>query len=243
MKILVTNDVGIFTDGIIGLAKWAKKLGGVTVIAPKVEQSGKSHSITLGKPYEILKVDYPENIEAYSVDSTPADCVRFAYLGLKKKFDLVLSGINQGMNLGNDIAYSGTNGAVFEAMYHNTKAIAYSTDFGPFDAAFENLDRVYDIIDKNDLFRFANIFNVNIPLEVKGVKITKQGGRTYSDHYENVGGNMYRAVGDWARIKTDDNTFDNQAVVNGYISITPLTVKRHVVDAYDKIIKEVDLNL
>ena len=106
MKILVTNDDGIFTDGIIGLAKWAKKLGNVTVIAPKVEQSGKSHSITLGKPYEILKVDYPEDIEAYSVDSTPADCVRFAYLGLNRKFDLVLSGINQGMNLGNDIAYS-----------------------------------------------------------------------------------------------------------------------------------------
>ena len=190
MRILVTNDDGINAEGIIGLATWAKKLGDVTVVAPKVEQSGKSHSITLRHAYEIVKVDFPGDLEAYSVDSTPADCVRFAYLGLKREFDLILSGINQGLNLGNDIAYSGTNGAVFEAMYHGARAIAISTDFGPNNTAFANLDRVYDVINKNNLFRFADIFNVNIPLEVSGIKITKQGGRTYHDHYENVGGNM-----------------------------------------------------
>ena len=237
MKILVTNDDGINAEGIIGLANWARKLGDVTVVAPKVEQSGKSHSITLGREFEVKKVDFPNGIEAYSVDSTPADCIRFAYLGLFKKFDLVLSGINKGMNLGNDIAYSGTNGAVFEANYHKTKAIALSTDFGPFDTAFANLDVVYDFIFKNNLFRFADIYNVNIPLTVKGIRITKQGGRTYSDHFELVGENMYRAFGDWPRDQINDNTYDNQAVVNGYISVTPLTVKRHIEDACDKIFK------
>ena len=239
MRILVTNDDGIDSEGVKGLASWAKKLGEVTVVAPKVEQSGKSHSIMLRKPFEIVKVDFLDGIEAYSVDSTPADCIRYAYLGLKKEFDLVLSGVNQGMNLGNDIAYSGTNGAAFEAAYHKTKSIAFSTDFGPFDSAFANLDNVYQFIIDNNLFDYADIYNVNIPFTVKGIKITKQGGHTYKDHFEHVGNNMYKAVGTWTRIESDENIYDNQATVNGYISITPLTVKRHIEDAYEAISNDI----
>ena len=242
MKILVTNDDGINSEGIIGLANWAKKLGEVTVFAPKVEQSGTSHSITLRKPFEVVKTELPGGIEAYSVDSSPADCIRFAYLGLNRKYDLVLSGINQGMNVGNDIAYSGTNGAVFEAIYHGTKAIAFSTDFGPNDTAFANLDKVYDFMAGNNLFRYSDIYNVNIPFDAKGIRVTKQGGKTYSDHFEEVDVNMFKAVGNWLRIENDENVYDNQTVVNGYISITPLTVKRHVESAYDRILKEVENN-
>lgn len=107
MRILITNDDGIGAPGIIALARWAAKLGKVTVAAPSSEQSGRSHAINLTTPYKIKKVPFPDGIEAYSVDSTPADCVRFGLLSLEGGFDLVLSGINRGFNLGDDIGYSG----------------------------------------------------------------------------------------------------------------------------------------
>ena len=97
MKILITNDDGVNTLGIRLLAGWAKKIGEVTVVAPKVEQSAKSHAIEIVKPIEIKKVPFIEGVTAYSLDSTPADCIRFGLLGLNEKFDLVLSGINKGI--------------------------------------------------------------------------------------------------------------------------------------------------
>ena len=89
MKILITNDDGIDNVGIRLLAKWAITLGEVTVVAPKVEQSAKSHAINITGGIEIKKVPFIDGVEAYSMDSTPADCVRFGILGLKEKFDLV----------------------------------------------------------------------------------------------------------------------------------------------------------
>ena len=103
MRILITNDDGINSPAIKALAIWAKKHGEVTVVAPKIEQSGKSHGIEIIKPIEIEKVDLVDGVTAYSVDSTPADCVRYGIIGLKKEYDLVLSGINRGYNLGKDI--------------------------------------------------------------------------------------------------------------------------------------------
>lgn len=88
MKILLTNDDGIQSEGLMIVAKWAKKLGDVTVSAPKFEQSGKSHSIDIHNPFEVKKVDYLDGVRAFSVDSSPADCVRFATLGLHETYDL-----------------------------------------------------------------------------------------------------------------------------------------------------------
>lgn len=116
MKILITNDDGIFSEGLAILTKWATKLGEVYVVAPSQQQSGKSHAITIHSPFEISKVTLGlGEKEAYAVDSTPVDCVRFATLGLGIQFDLIFSGINKGYNLGEDILYSGTVGALFEA--------------------------------------------------------------------------------------------------------------------------------
>ena len=75
MRILITNDDGVFAPGIVPLVEWAKKLGEVTVVAPKIEQSGKSHAIEFVKPFEIKRVDLWDGVESYSCDSTPADCV------------------------------------------------------------------------------------------------------------------------------------------------------------------------
>ena len=104
MRILVTNDDGITSPSLSHLAHWASRFGEVIVVAPKVEQSGKSQSIDFFNPVEIKRVDFG-GLEAWAMDSTPADCVRFGVLGLDREYDLVLSGINRGYNLGDDIAY------------------------------------------------------------------------------------------------------------------------------------------
>ena len=91
MRILITNDDSISSSVLAPLAQWASKLGEVTVVVPKVEQSGKSHGIELHKAFEVLKTDRIPGIEAYTVDSTPADCLRYAVFGMKRKFDLVIS--------------------------------------------------------------------------------------------------------------------------------------------------------
>ena len=96
MRILITNDDGINAPGIRMLAEWAKTIGEVTVVAPKVEQSGMSHAIQFVDPIEIKKVPFMEGVEAWSMDSTPADCVRFGIVGLEREYDLVLSGNDNG---------------------------------------------------------------------------------------------------------------------------------------------------
>ena len=127
MRILITNDDGINAPGIRMLAEWARSIGEVTVVAPKVEQSGMSHAIQFVKPIEIKKVDLIDGVEAWQMDSTPADCVRFGIVGLKREYDLVLSGINRGVNVGIDLMYSGTVAAIFEAGRLGHRGIAFST--------------------------------------------------------------------------------------------------------------------
>ena len=151
MKILITNDDGINAPGIKLLAQWAKKLGEVTVVAPKVEQSAMSHAIDFMHPQEIKKVDFLEGVTAYSMSSTPADCVRFGTLALPDKFDLVLSGINYGVNVGQDIVYSGTVAAVFEAARMGIKGIAFSTFPHSQKEAAQYFDMAYDYIVKNSI--------------------------------------------------------------------------------------------
>ena len=151
MRILITNDDGIKSEGIRALVDWAQKLGEVSVFAPNVEKSGKSVSLELREAFKVEKVDYPGAVEAYAVHSTPADCVRFGLLGLGEKFDLVLSGINKGINVGDDIVYSGTVGAAEEAAKLGVKSIAFSSEPNDQAIAATYLDQVYDYIVKNKL--------------------------------------------------------------------------------------------
>lgn len=238
MKILITNDDGIFSDGIKCLAAWAKKLGDVTLCAPKFQQSGKSHGIEIHEAFEIKPVKVLDGIRAFSVDSTPADCVRFAVLGLNERYDLVLSGINRGYNIGEDIVYSGTAGAIFEARALRHRAIAFSTDVHGFEFAAAYLDDAYDFILNNKLFDYGDLFNVNIPGDrAEGIKVTRQGDRYYQDEFVCEGNDMYRQLGGCIYIRRDAPDDDTEAVLNGYISITPLTVDRTDNAAYEKIKK------
>ncbi len=235
MKILLTNDDGIHGEGLYVLANFARKLGEVTVFAPKNEQSAKSHAIEIHRPFKVTKEDFLPGIDAYSVESTPADCLRFATLGAGLSFDLVLSGVNKGLNLGNDIVYSATCGAVFEASYCHMPAIALSTVHTTFDAAKRNLDEIFMFVLQNNLLSHNDLYNINIPLSPRGILITRQGGPHFRDHFECLGNNLFLATGNPAPTQFEDLSYDIQAVHNGYISITPLTVSRTNEAAYLKL--------
>lgn len=233
MNILVTNDDGIDSEGLKILAKWATQYGQVTVVGPKVQQSAKSHSIEIRDAFEVKPFEFEDGIEAYSVDSSPADCIRFGFEGLNRNYNLVLSGINKGLNLGEDIGYSGTLGAIFEAAYHKVPAIAFSTDPSSFKEAEKQLDKCYEFIQYNGLFEICPLYNVNIPLNSKEILITHQGEAYYRDTYTDEGNNMFRPHGYSLFKGSMDLDTDRDAALNGYISISPMTVDRTDLVAYN----------
>ena len=227
MKICITNDDGIFSEGIILLAEWAKKLGEVVIVAPKVQQSGKAHSIEIHKPFEVKQVEHPTGLRAYSVDSTPADCVRIALVAMQENFDIVFSGINCGYNLGREIIYSGTVGAALEAGMQQTKGVAFSTGFDTFAGAQKHLDAAWDYIIRHDLLSRSDVWNVNIPEEATGeIRMTHQGGRFFSDDFLQEG-DWFRSDGRDVWKPLNDPSSDTDAVLlHKCISITPLTTDR-----------------
>lgn len=227
MRILITNDDGIQASGLLPLAQWASKLGEVTVIAPKVEQSGKSHGIEIHKPFEVKKIDFAPGITAYSLNSTPADCIRFAVLGLHEHFDLVISGINRGLNIGQDIIYSGTVGAIFEANALGIPAIAFSTSPSYYEKAISHLDEIYHYLCSNGLTEKCRLLNINIPDDPVGYRITRQGGPYYSDRFLPQEQDLYMPNGIDIFSPSGSNEYDTDAVLVGhYISIMPLTIDR-----------------
>ena len=236
MRILISNDDGVNTLGIRLLAEWAKKLGEVVVVAPKVEQSAKSHAIEIIHPIEIKEVDFIDGVRAYAVDSTPADCVRFGLLGLGEKFDLVFSGINKGINVGDDIVYSGTVGAAEEAAKLGVKSIAFSSEPNDQAIAATYLDKVYQYIVENRLLEINDMYNINIPAKVKDIRITYQGTAYYSDRFRKLDGDMYIQEGEpIPDVMPNDSNRDTVAFFDGYISITPLQVTRTNMDVYRKL--------
>ncbi len=235
MKILITNDDGIESPVLPALIRWARKFGEVTAIVPKYEQSGKSQSIDFFNEFEIKQVELAPDITAYAVDSTPADCVRFGVLGLGEKYDLVISGINRGYNLGDDIVYSGTVGAIFEAARLQMQGIALSTDPDVLLDAPDRLDDVWAYIGDNHLLEQGNLYNINIPPEIVGTKITRQGGIFYTDAFEHRGGDMYIQVGAPVMHDSDDLTIDIIAIKNSYISVSPLTAARTDFTVFNKL--------
>ncbi len=222
MRILLTNDDGIEAEGLRLLVQWAKGLGEVTVFAPKVQQSAKSHSIQIHETYEVKKSDVFQGIEAYSVDSTPADCVRVAILGMKKQFDLVISGINCGPNLGGDIHYSGTVAACFEAAICGVKSIALSAAFNSFENAVKNVGRVYDEIVRRRMLDFAEIVNVNFPDKGDDILVTRMGPAIYTDEFEFLPNGHIQPKLKCLYEGTADPELDTDATMTGHISVTPL---------------------
>lgn len=236
MRILITNDDGMHASQLPSLIKWCRKLGEVTTVVPKVEQSGKSHGIEIHKPFEAKQVELEPGITVWAVDSTPADCVRFAVLGLKLEFDLVISGINRGLNIGTDMMYSGTVGAACEAVNLGLKSIALSTPPKYYDKAAAHLDRIFDFVQQHDLLCLNNIYNINIPADPKEqIRVTHQGGPYYSDEFPHIGSDLYRPTGYSIWQDRSDDTLDTDATLHGYITVTPLTVDKTNWEVYRKL--------
>lgn len=236
MRILVVNDDSVSASQLIPLVKWCQKLGEVTTVVPKYEQSGKSQSIELHKPFEVKKLEMEPGITVYTVDSSPADCVRYAVLGMNQQFDLVISGINRGFNMGRDIMYSGTAGAVFEAVSLGLKAVAISTGPEFYDRAIEPLDQVLEFFREHKLMEKCDLYNVNVVPDAKGIRITRQGGHFYSDDFIHEGNDMYMPHGKCVYENKNDLTLDTDCVMNGHISIMPLTIDRADVDIYCQLV-------
>ena len=226
MKILITNDDGVQAAQLPGLIRWAKKLGEVTVVVPKVEQSAKSHSISIKEPMQIRQILLNGEFPVWTVDSTPADCVRFAAVYLKEQYDLVISGVNRGYNIGQDMLYSGTLAAASEAANKGWPSLALSTSIKYYDHATDHLDLIYDYLLSRNLWQKHPIYNVNIPGDPTGIRITRQGEESFHEEFIPMGNDMFLPGGKPIRSRDDDLTKDTAAVAHGYISVTPITTNR-----------------
>ena len=235
MRILITNDDGLHASQLVPLIKWWQRHGEVTVFVPKVEQSGKSHSFQIKEPFQVKQVELEPGLTVWSVDSTPADCVRIAVLGMEMQFDLVVSGVNRGLNMGADIMYSGTVAAASEAVNLGMNALALSTNPENYDHSTDALDTVWAYIQENDLFRHNRLYNVNMPASPKGIRITRQGGPYYSDDFPYIGNDLYKPMGKPIWEDSGDETLDTDATMAGYITITPMTIDRTNWDVFRKL--------
>ena len=224
MKILVTNDDGIYSPGIAALAKIAARFGEVKIVAPDVEQSSMGHAITASRPlsYKKSPVDFG-GIDAYRVNGTPADCVALGQ-HLWDKPDVVLSGINMGPNLGNAMWHSGTLAAAKQAVLFGLKGIALSTptDVEPdFDALDPFVEKTLELLFNNP---HLNLINVNFPHNPQGVRWTRQSVRLYDNNIvpglDPMGRKHY-----WFTViplEPAEEGTDRWAIENHYVSITPL---------------------
>ncbi len=232
--ILITNDDGILSDGILRLARAARKYGSVWVIAPEHQRSAVSHSITLHKPIDIYPCDLGvEDIHAYSCSGMPGDCVRVGALSvLPSPPDVVLSGINYGYNVASDIQYSATVGAAFEAEFLGYRAIALSErDCDMHEVTDAYLDTVLEKLIDAPLNK-GQIWNVNFP----GCRLSECTGllenRTvstavpYDDRYELIenlkdGGRRYMVKG-YFQEKAEEGS-DFHAVTHNAVSVGLVT--------------------
>ncbi len=241
MRILVSNDDGIYSPGIASLAKVAPHFGEVRVVAPDVEQSSMGHAITAARPlfYKKSPITF-EGIDAYRVNGTPADCVALG-THLWAKTDVVLSGINLGTNLGNGMWHSGTLAAAKQAVLLGIKGIAFSTPTGKEEPNFEELEPWVEqsltlLLENPDLC----LINVNIPKNPKGLLWTRQSVRQYD-------GKIMPGVDPMGRkhywytvvpLEPAEEGTDRWAVENGYVSITPLRLDLTNEDMLKKAITE-----
>ena len=164
MKILVVNDDGIYSKNLKILVNYLKKIyDEVMVLAPSTEQSAMSHRINIKGPIKLtIHESLFEGVKAYSIDSTPADCVKFAVDYLKYDFDILFSGINDGLNLADDISYSGTVAAVLEAVYYHKKGIALSVIKGQNEGILDSLEIFMQDYLKNAIYAKFQAFTSEI---------------------------------------------------------------------------------
>ena len=227
-KILITNDDGITTDGIVRLATCAKKFGEVYVVAPEHQCSAMSHRITLREPIDVKEHDFPvPGVKAYATNGTPADCVRFGLLNIVDNVDVVMTGINFGFNSGTDIQYSATVGSALEAATVGVHAIAFSEGMnGCHEVTDAYLEQIMgDLIERP--LEYNQIWNVNFPqcklTDCKGIleNRTMAHNAFYNDSYEEEilpdGTRRLHVNGQYYEDGAPGT--DVHAIIEGYVSI------------------------
>ena len=240
MNILITNDDGIDCEGIIRLAKKLSEKHRILVLAPATNMTASGHSLTIGKSLFLKKCDIGEGIRAYSLTGTPADCVKFADSDIIDFiFDVVVSGINKGSNLGSDVVYSGTLSAALEGVLLGYPSIAFSS-CADFDNDFEGaastasylLDNVLDITCK------GIAWNVNIPgkpkEDMRGVRFTQTGIQIYSDLYRKVSEGEYILGGYPLEHDKNEEDCDVEWMKKNYITVTPILFNKTDYSLLDK---------
>jgi len=231
--ILLTNDDGINAPGLDALRQALAPIARLAVFAPDHNWSAAGHTKTMHKPLRVHHVPLQDGTEAYTTTGAPSDCVALALLGiLPRRPDLVVSGINQGPNLGHDVTYSGTVAGAMEAVIFGLPAVAVSLDSyerQDFSLAAQVAARVVGRVMERGLP--AGVFlNVNVPClpagsEVPGVAITRMGRRVYRDvliERQDPRGRPYYWIGGDVPGGHEDEGTDIWAVANGYVSVTPI---------------------
>jgi 5'-nucleotidase len=225
MRILVTNDDGIYSPGLLALAGVAARLGDVRIVAPDVEQSSMGHAVTAGRPLKYRALAR-ESFEAYRVDGTPADCVALGGFHWDD-VDVVLSGINLGLNLGNGIWHSGTVSAARQASLLGIQGIAVSAPAEPeepdYDALAPHIEEALRHVIGDERLPLVNI---NLPLKPRGWRWTRQSVRHYDGRV--VPGKDPRGRDHfWFTVRAIEETeqgTDRWAIENDWISMTPLSL-------------------
>ncbi|MDR1514321.1 MAG: 5'/3'-nucleotidase SurE [Synergistaceae bacterium] len=239
MKILLTNDDGVISQGIHMMSKILADKGWLeAVVAPDRERSGSGHALTVGRPVRVRPLDpgmYPGGISAYACDGTPTDCVSIGLDSLVPKADFVVSGINQGPNLGDDVTYSGTVCAALEGVLLGRPAVAVSLCLEPGDTFGHNTTAaivttvVLEYIQEAGLPEGV-LLNINVPnllvRDINGFMITNRGKRKYRDKFTCIkdpnGRDCYWIAGD--AVEEYEEGTDVTAVRDGYVSVTPVYI-------------------
>ena len=239
--LLVTNDDGINAPGLFALARAMRELGDIEVVAPATNQSASGHKKTLRQDIPIVRTTLQDGTPALAVAGSPADCIALTALGMARwPPSVVVSGINRGANMGQDITYSGTVTAALEGAIHGVPAVAVSLDNQRANTVeeYENAARIAVTVVRKVLEKGLpplTILNLNVPANgpTPAIRLTRQGIRIYRDELE-IEGDIYRIVGPEPTGVTDEEGTDLWAVHNGYASLTPihldLTAHRFLAD-------------
>ena len=224
MKILVSNDDGIFSPGLVALAEVASNFGEVVIFAPDFEQSAVGHAITIKRPLQYHRVKMMTGFEAYRVNGTPADCVAMGLFHLGKA-DLVLSGINLGSNLGSDIWHSGTVAAAKQGVIFGVQGIAFSQVLNGEEPDYKKQKPyIYKVIETLIQEGQPPLVNVNLPENPLGLRWTHQSVRQYNGKVvesEDPNGRRNYWFAATPLTNPDENS-DRWAVDNGFVSMTPI---------------------
>ncbi|OGR79706.1 MAG: 5'/3'-nucleotidase SurE [Elusimicrobia bacterium GWC2_64_44] len=232
MEILITNDDGIYAEGISALACALKKAGNVTVVAPDTQRSAVGHAITISDPLRVVKARRNGEFFGYASSGTPADCVKLGIKAImKKRPDLVVSGINLGGNQAYNVLYSGTVSGATEGALLGIPSIAVSLDtfVNPDYSSAAKFALKLALQCKKRSLPAGTLLNVNVPnlpaSKLKGVRVTNQSRTCFNDWFEKRkdphGGDYYWMTGDY-KPKDADQASDLNALRAGYVSVTPI---------------------